>query len=196
MYSDDKILIEALKQGEVGAFEHIYTMYYDRLLNYADRLLQDFETARDVVQETYYKIWENRKRLNITISVQSYLVKSIYNQSINTLNHKKYVRQYEEIQLADFYFSSIEQTPESELNLWKEDVEKAVNEAIEHLPEKCREVFKLSKVEGLKNREIAEKLNISEKTVERHMSIAINKLRDELNWLLQLIAFFSFPGWG
>ena len=59
------------------------------------------------------------------------------------------------------------------------------------LPEKCREVFVLSKIEGLKNREIAEKLGISEKTVERHMSIALSKLREELNWLLQFILFFS-----
>ena len=64
------------------------------------------------------------------------------------------------------------------------------------LPEKCREVFVLSKIEGLKNREIAEKLNISEKTVERHMSIALSKLREELDWLLQIILFFSFSHWG
>ena len=68
-------------------------------------------------------------------------------------------------------------------------------EAIAILPEKCREVFVLSKIEGLKNREIAEKLNISEKTVERHMSIALSKLREELDWLLQIILFFSFSHW-
>lgn len=88
------------------------------------------------------------------------------------------------------------QSPEAEEALWKSDIEQAIQEAIAILPEKCREVFVLSKIEGLKNREIAEKLNISEKTVERHMSIALSKLREELDWLLQIILFFSFSHWG
>lgn len=196
MWQDDKNLVEALKQGNVSAFEHIYKTYYDHLLNYADRLLQDFESARDIVQEVYYKVWENRQRLDITISVRSYLFKSVYNHSVNTLTHQKYVREYEEAQVAELYYSAVEQTPESELNLWREDIEKAVDEAMAKLPDKCREVFTLSKIEGLKNREIAEKLNISEKTVERHISIALSRLRDELSWLLQLVALFSLPDWG
>lgn len=82
------------------------------------------------------------------------------------------------------------------MELWQADVAKALDEAIALLPEKCREVFVLSKIEGLKNREIAEKLNISEKTVERHMTIALSKLREELDWLLQIILFFSVSHWG
>lgn len=82
------------------------------------------------------------------------------------------------------------------MKLWQSDIDRALQEAMDSLPERCREVFLLSKVEGLKNREIAERLNISEKTVERHMSIALSKLREELDWLLQLILFFSFSHWG
>lgn len=82
------------------------------------------------------------------------------------------------------------------MELWSSDIGRALQEAIDSLPERCREVFLLSKVEGLKNREIAERLNISEKTVERHMSIALSKLREDLDWLLQLILFFSFFHWG
>ena len=80
--------------------------------------------------------------------------------------------------------------------MWKSDIEQAIQDAIATLPEKCREVFMMSKIDGLKNREIAEKLNISEKTVERHMSIALRKLRDELDWVLQIILFFSVSHWG
>ena len=98
--------------------------------------------------------------------------------------------------MSDFYFSTVIQSPEAEEALWKSDIEEAIREAMAVLPEKCREVFVLSKIEGLKNREIAEKLGISEKTVERHMSIALSKLRDELNWLLQFILFFSVSHWG
>ena len=195
-YSDDKELLEVLKCGKISAFEYIYTTYYDSLLNYADRLLNDLETARDVVQQMYYKIWEGREVLNISLSVKAYLFKSVYHGSLNTLAHQKNIQKYEREQLTDFYFSTVIQSPEAEEALWKSDIEQAIQEAIAILPEKCREVFVLSKIEGLKNREIAEKLNISEKTVERHMSIALSKLREELDWLLQIILFFSFSHWG
>ena len=74
--------------------------------------------------------------------------------------------------------------------LRRSDIEKAVREVVATLPEKCREVFTLSKIEGLKNREIAEKLIISEKTVKRHISIALSRLREKLDYLLQIILFF------
>ena len=98
-----------------------------------------------------------------------------------------------EMNELDAEYRSHTRLEEVNLGLTKEQ---AIQEAIATLPEKCREVFVLSKIEGLKNREIAEKLNISEKTVERHMSIALSKLREELDWLLQIILFFSFSHWG
>ncbi len=195
-YSEDRELLMLLRHGEISAFVDIYTKYYDALLNYADRLLNDVETARDVVQQVYYKIWENRATLNISLSVKAYLFRSVYHGSLNTLAHRKNIQKYEQEQLSDFYFSTIIQSPEAEETLWKSDIEEAIQEAITVLPEKCREVFVLSKIEGLKNREIAEKLGISEKTVERHMSIALSKLRDELDWLLQIVLFFSVSHWG
>ena len=195
-YSEERELLLLLRHGEISAFVDIYTKYYDALLNYADRLLNDVETARDVVQQVYYKIWENRATLNISLSVKAYLFRSVYHGSLNTLAHRKNIQKYEQEQLSDFYFSTIIQSPEAEETLWKSDIEEAIQEAITVLPEKCREVFVLSKIEGLKNREIAEKLGISEKTVERHMSIALSKLRDELDWLLQIVLFFSVSHWG
>ena len=195
-YSEDRELLMLLRHGEISAFVDIYTKYYDALLNYADRLLNDVETARDVVQQVYYKIWENRATLNISLSVKAYLFRSVYHGSLNTLAHRKNIQKYEQEQLSDFYFSTIIQSPEAEETLWKSDIEEAIQEAITVLPEKCREVFVLSKIEGLKNREIAEKLGISEKTVERLMSIALSKLRDELDWLLQIVLFFSVSHWG
>lgn len=79
--------------------------------------------------------------------------------------------------------------------LRRSDIEKAVWEVVATLPEKCREVFTLSKIDGLKNREIAEKLIISEKTVKRHISIALSRLRERLDYLLQIILFFLISYW-
>lgn len=195
-YSDDDALLEALKRGDVPAFEWIYRTYFDALWNYADRLLNDVETARDVVQQVFCKLWDKRRELEITLSMRAYLFKSVYNYSMNTLAHKRNVQKYEEQALTDFYYSTVMQTPEAEMNLWRSDVQKALHEAIGKLPERNREVLLLSKLEGLKNREIAEKLNISENTVERHITLALSRLREELNWLMQIVPVFSFFDWG
>ena len=194
--SRDRELLKLLSKGDMSAYVEIYSTYYDSLLNYADRLLNDLDTAKDVVQQIYYKIWEKRDSLNIAISIKAYLIKSVYYESLNTLAHKKNIQKYEQEQLADFYLSTIIQSPEAEIALWQSDIEQAIQKAISILPEKCREVFVLRKIDGLKNKEIAKSLNISQKTVERHISIALNKLRKELDWLLQIILFFSFLFWG
>ncbi|WP_294139420.1 RNA polymerase sigma-70 factor [uncultured Sanguibacteroides sp.] len=188
-YSDDSELQDLLKQGKVSAFVHIYTMYYSSLLDYAYRLLHDMEAAQDVVQQVYYKIWEGREVLSITFSVKTYLFKSVYYRSLNTLAHKRNIQKYEREQSEEVYYSTIIQLPEAELKLQQTDIDAAIKEAIATLPEKCREVFILSKLNGLKNREIAEKLAISEKTVKRHISIALSRLREKLDYLLQIILF-------
>ena len=84
------------------------------------------------------------------------------------------------------------QAPEAELTLQNEDIRKALEEAISKLPERCREVFVLSKVEELSNKEIAEKLNISVKTVEVQTTKALSRLREELEWVLCIIFFVNF----
>ena len=93
-YSEDRELLTLLRRGEISAFVDIYTTYYDALLNYADRLLNDMEAARDVVQQVYYKMWENRDTLNISLSVKAYLFKSVYHGSLNTLAHQKNIQKY------------------------------------------------------------------------------------------------------
>lgn len=191
-YLDNKSLQQCLKEGDIAAFEYIYKEYYSSLLNYADRLLCNIESARNVVQDVYYKMWENRSSLDIEISVKAYLFASVYHASLNILKHLKYVQNYEQEQLTDFYFSTVVQSPEAEMELWRSDIKEALDQALKLLPERCREVFELSKLSGLKNREIADKLAISEKTVERHMSLALSFLRKELAWLLKDSVIFFF----
>ena len=148
-YSEDRELLTLLRRGEISAFVDIYTTYYDALLNYADRLLNDVETARDVVQQVFYKIWENRDALSISLSVKAYLFKSVYHGCLNTLAHQKNIQKYEQEQLSDFYFSTVIQSPEAEEVLWKSDIEEAIREAMAVLPEKCREVFVHSSILSL-----------------------------------------------
>ncbi len=148
------------------------------------------EASKDAVQQAYYRLWENRSMLTITISPQAYLYRAVYNNCINSITRKDIIRKYEEEQLKELYFSTIIQTPEAEMLLERSEIEKAIMISVEALPKKCQEIFILSKMEGLKNKEIAERLGISLKTVESQMTIAIKRLRKDLGWLLQIFIFF------
>ena len=148
--------------------------------------------ANDLVQETFCKLYEGHADLNIHLSIKSYLYKSVYNSCLNELKHRKVVNNYVDREMLNFYFSEIIQTPEAELALLDEDINNALQEAIDKLPERCREIFVLSKMDEMSNKEIAEYLSISVKTVEIQMTKALSRLRMELEWLLCVIFITNF----
>ena len=147
-YTNTGILVSALNEGNILAFEYIYKTYYKSLLNYASRILKDVEASKDAVQQAYYRLWENRSMLTITISPQAYLYRAVYNNCINSITRKDIIRKYEEEQLKELYFSTIIQTPEAEMLLERSEIEKAIMISVEALPKKCQEIFILSKMEG------------------------------------------------
>ena len=162
------------------------------MLNYAGRIVGETELANDLVQETFCKLYEGHADLNIHLSIKSYLYKSVYNSCLNELKHRKEVNNYVDREMLNFYFSEIIQTPEAELALLDEDINNALQEAIDKLPERCREIFVLSKMDEMSNKEIAEYLSISVKTVEIQMTKALSRLRMELEWLLCVIFITNF----
>lgn len=190
-YTNTEFLVAALNKGDILAFEYIYKTYFKGLLNYASRILGDSEASKDAVQQAYYKVWEYRSELSIAVSPRAYLYRSVYNNCLNSITHKKTIRKYEEEQLKELYYSTVVQRPEAEMMLERSEMERAIMTAVDGLPGKCKEIFLLSKVDGLKNKEIAERLGISLKTVEAQMTIAIKRLRKELGWLLQLLFIFG-----
>lgn len=180
-------LLTSLQKGDEEAFAYIFKTFYSPLFNYAGRILRDDEQANDVVQDTFCRLYENRSNITIHISLKSYLYRSVYNNCIDLIRHKKVANAYVDAKMLDFYFSRIIQLPEAELKMLDEDIGEAIREAIAHLPERCRQIFCLSKLEGLSNKQIAEKLGISIKTVETQMTTAFVRLRKELEWLLFII---------
>lgn len=180
-------LLTSLQKGDEEAFAYIFKTFYSPLFNYAGRILRDDEQANDVVQDTFCRLYENRSNITIHISLKSYLYRSVYNNCIDLIRHKKVANAYVDAKMLDFYFSRIIQLPEAELKMLDEDIGEAIREAIAHLPERCRQIFCLSKLEGLSNKQIAEKLGISVKTVETQMTTAFVRLRKELEWLLFII---------
>ena len=192
MDDNGKHLTAGLRRGKEEAFAYVFRMYYSPLLNYAGRILKDVEAANDVVQECFCRLYERRRELRKELQVRPYLYKSVYNACMYAIKHQKVESNYINQELLDFYFSKVVETPEAEQALLDEDLKGAIQDAINKLPERCREIFVLSKVDGLSNKQIAEQLNISMKTVEAQMTTAFVRLRKELGWLLCFIFIQNF----
>lgn len=163
--------------------EELFRKYYKILRAYAYRLLGDKHTAEDIVQEVYYELWRKKDHLVLENAIKFYLFRAVYTKTLNHLSSKSYteqelIEQSTEEKIQWIYLQSHLSDQESEL-IYKELQEK-IHTAIDSLPEQCKKVFLLSRQDELKNREIAEKLGISLKTVEKHISKALSVLRIEL----------------
>lgn len=143
--------------------------------------------AQDIVQNVFLKTWRFREKLNSNYSIKSFLFKSIYNEFINTYQKNKstMVLQYK-------YIESLYEVAEGSDDSVLEVMIEIVNKEIQSLPPKCRQVFELSKKEGLTNAEIAEYLNVSIKTVEAQITRSFSLLREKLGDKYEAILFFVF----
>lgn len=160
--------------------EQLFRKYYKILRAYAYRLSDDKDVAEDIVQDVYYDLWKKRDVLVMEDSIKFYLFRSIYTKSLNYLNSRGYTdrRSYEqstEGRIQQIYLFS--QLADQESDLIYKELQKEIYVAINALPEQCRKVFILSRKYDLKNREIAKRLGISVKTVEKHISKALSILR-------------------
>ncbi len=173
MQFSDQAVINALKEGNTGVFEQLFKHYYDPLCRFAATMLPATEDAEGIVQELFLHLWEKRSQLFITSSLKSYLYRSTRNKCLNHLKHLKVRDKY--LQEKLYVQSEAVEMPEESENL-----EGQIYQAIASLPNRCREIFELSRFEGLKYREIAEVLEISPKTVEVQMGKALKVLREKL----------------
>ncbi|MBK1441318.1 RNA polymerase sigma-70 factor [Parapedobacter sp. ISTM3] len=163
------------------AFEEVFKANFKALHAYAYTVLQDESVAEEIVQTVFLKLWENRERLTIHTSLRAYLYKSVYHDSLNHLKHKKVQRKY----IAEAMMSYKQE--ESTVAAADKELYLQLHEALRQLPEKCRTVFQLSRFEELKYQEIADRLGISQKTVEAHMAKALRLLRLRLADFLPLL---------
>lgn len=198
---NDEELFNMMKKNEGNAFKFIFKKYYNRLLGYAMRFVQDRETAEDIIQEVFMSFWEKRQLLK-SISLSSLLFCMVRNASLNYLKQKVLVDKFpieyienidgeERLYSLDFSLSADEETLYEELR-------RQIQEALSVLPERSREVFLLSRFNGLKNKEIASKLGISTTAVEKHISKSLKRissyLKDNVNYndYIIIISIFLF----
>jgi len=185
--SEEKKRFEALSKGDKVAYEQLFRRFYGPLCVYASRILEDEPAAEEIVQDFFVKLWEKRQTIQIESSVKSYFFRSVKNLCFNRFKHEQI-----KLKHAREVIANAESNDYGD-HFLEVDLKKDIEESIAALPEKRREIFRLSREEGLKYREIAEKLNISIKTVEAQMGLAIKSLREKLkkyNSFLFLVACF------
>lgn len=169
-----------------ASFEALFRHYFPALMAFSLKFLSNEDDAREVVHMVFINLWEKRDSLDTSTSLKSYLFTSVHNRSMNMIRDRKKFSN-EEIPESDTGIDVQSQMETMEL-------EEKINAVIASLPEKCREVFELSRFEGLKYGEIAEKLNISIKTVENQMSKALKILRENLAKYLSLLVWILWNG--
>jgi len=145
--------------------------------------------AEEIVQTVFLKLWEKKETIRINTSLKAYLFKTVYYDSLNHLKHEKVKMKHWEHTHYDLTQGSAQETGEPLIGQEKE-LQQRLDQALNQLPEKCRLVFQLSRFEELKYKEIADRLNISIKTVEAHMGKALKTLRVELAEFLPLLLLF------
>jgi len=165
-------LVNSLKKGDQKVFKKIYSDYFEDLCVYLLNYTQNKELIEDIVQDTFIKIWVNRKKLNVKTSFKSYLYKSVFNNFIDNYRLKKKRDQFLENYYQEALIKAIEMDPEQ-----KERRLKKLEECLQLLPDKCKKVFVSSKFTGMRHKEIALFFDISIKTVEGHISKAYSLLK-------------------
>lgn len=180
---DEKFLITKLRKGDEDAFDYIFYAYYKGLVLCAKEFTEDMDTAEEIVQGVFVKFWAEREKIQINSSIKAYLVKSVQNKCLDFLKHRKITKKYSEKVQKEI---SDDENNSEELILTYELKEKIEN-SIKVLPDNCREIFRKSRYEGKKYREIAEELGLSVKTVEAQIGKALKKLRDELKDFLPVL---------
>jgi RNA polymerase sigma-70 factor (ECF subfamily) len=178
----ESILLEKLQEGDKAAFSD--------LVMFSTTFTHDLDTSEEIVQEIFVKLWEDRKSIIITTSLKSYLLKSIQNRCIDWIRHLK-VRDKVSAEIIE---NSIGFENNTEEYLLKTELEQAIESSLSQLPDDLAEVFRMNRYEGMKYHEIAEKLNVSLRTIEVRIGKALHLLREHLKDFLGLL-FLALNLW-
>lgn len=186
---EDHNLLEQLKQGNKKAFSLLFNRYYKDLVLFGGNFLPNKQLCEDIVQSMFLKLWKDREIIMIETSLKSFLLRSVQNSCLDELRHKGVVREHESYSLI----FGAEDNMDTDNYVLYSDLQSHLTAALFKLPEACREAFEMNRLEGLKYREIAEKLNVSERTVEVRIGKALSLLRDYLKeFLLTILLLISY----
>lgn len=183
-------LVALLQKGSISAFERLFEQYSQKLYHFSFSYLKSESESEDLVQEVFLKIWENRANIKTGTSFQSYLFTIAFNSIRKSFNNKARQNKFRTdlLEFLSVENSSLENYPDFEALLSKLD------SIIEQMPERRKEIFLMRKKQGMAIKDIAEKLEISPKTVENQITEAMNQLRKEFtkNHISGILFFYMF----
>ncbi len=184
--SYERILLARLKSDDKSAFTVLFTQYYQDLVRFSFSYTRNSETSEEIVQEVFLKLWENRHLLVIHNSLKSFLLKTVQNRSIDSLRHVNITHKYASIVLEHPLLAE----NDTENYILHSELEASFKHAMATIPVEYADVFRMSRMETLNYQEIAQKLDISVRTVEVRISKALSLLRNELKDYLVLVLIF------
>jgi RNA polymerase sigma-70 factor (ECF subfamily) len=186
---DSQILALLTADGD-RALEALYDKYYAYLCQAAYRIVADRQAAEDIVQDTFFELWKKRRRINVSVSLRAYLRRSAVNRSLNYLRDRK-PELSQGLAMPDMPAGAAGHPAADRFSA--EELQQAIDRAIDGLPERCRLVFVLSRFEEMSHREIARLLDISPKTVENQIGKALTSLRQALKPYLLYSLWAAWP---
>ena len=188
--NQDNIIFRKVINGDQHAFRSLYAKYFQPLFLFALKFV-DEEPAKDIVQECFYDIWRKRQKIEITTSFSAYLFTVIKNRCYKYLKDEQKKNEFKDNIQLKLKQEELNYYIHSEKSILEFDVKDRIKKVLEQLPQRCGQVFNESRVNGLSNKEIAEKYNITVKGVEKHISKALKLFREEFQDILMILFILS-----
>lgn len=184
----EKGYIEAVSRGDEQAFESLFLHYFPRIKGFISGILQNGEEAEDISQDIFVSMWQNRERLTSIDNLNAYLFRIAKNTVFRHIERSLLFKDYQEQQTErSLLFPTNNDNIEEEI--YAKELEYLISIAVEKMPSQRKRIYQMSRMEGLSNEEIAERLVISKRTVENHLTLALADIR-------KLIGFFIITYWG
>lgn len=184
----ENFVLAALKHDSKEAFSLLFQTYYADLVLFCGNFLKDKSSCEDIVQSIFLKLWHDRRTIQIETSIKSYLLKAVRNSCLDEYRHIEIVRKYE-----TEHKSSVLDTYDTDNYILYSDLYTHLIRALDKIPPLYKETFVLNRFEGLKYREIAEKLDVSERTVEVRVSKTLDLLRKQLKDFFIFLISIAIP---
>jgi RNA polymerase sigma-70 factor (ECF subfamily) len=172
----DSEIIRRIRLGDTRQFESLFRSSYVPLVRYAKTLVRDHDTAEEIVQDLFFRLWKDKDKLHIESSLNGYLYRAVHNRCLHYIDHSRVIEKY-----ASEMRVRIHDNNESPTDIIHyRELQAKIAGILEKLPEKCGKIFCMNRFEGLKYSEIAERLSVSIKTVEANMGRALKEFRKAL----------------
>ena len=171
----DRYLVERIQKGDRNAFRQLFERYYPLFVSFARKLLRDNQMAEDLVQNVFVRVWSSRERLDVDRNIRSYLLVAVRNEVfcyIRGIGREFHEQLSEDVRVTDTDAAQI---------MNAKDMERDIRQIIADMPDRRREVFSMSRNENLSNKEIADRLGLSVRTVEKHIENALTDIRHKFS---------------